>query len=64
MARTKTFAATEFTGSGIKVAGDGGRYADARLRLGESVTLELLGVEITYEGQSADGGVIVRVTYL
>jgi len=55
---------TDFTSSGIKVAGDGGNYADARLRLGETVTLELLGLEITYEGRTADGGVLVRVTYL
>ncbi|HEY6728551.1 MAG TPA: hypothetical protein VI197_31285 [Polyangiaceae bacterium] len=55
---------TEFTSSGIKVSGDGGKYADARLRLGETVTLEVLGLEVTYEGRTTDGGVMVRVTYL
>jgi len=55
---------TEFTASGIKVSGDGGKYADARLRLGETVTLETLGLEVTYEGRTTDGGVMVRVTYL
>lgn len=55
---------TEFTSSGIKVSGDGGKYADARLRLGETVTLEVLGLEVTYEGRTMDGGVMVRVTYL
>lgn len=55
---------TAFTSSGIKVAGDGGKYADARLRLGETVTLDVLGIEVTYEGRTMDGGVMVRVTYL
>jgi len=55
---------TEFTSSGIKVAGDGGKYADARLRLGETVTLDSLGLEVTYEGRTSDGGVMVTVTYL
>lgn len=35
-----------------------------RLRLGETVTLETLGLEVTYEGRTTDGGVMVRVTHL
>lgn len=55
---------TEYTGSGIKYSGDGGKYADARVGLGETVTIEPLGLAITYEGKSEDGGAYVRVDYL
>lgn len=52
---------TYFTQSGIKVAGDGGKYADARLRRGETADLDLVGLHVTYEGNSADGAAHVRI---
>jgi hypothetical protein len=52
---------TSFTQSGIKVAGDGGKYADARLRRGETADLSVVGLRVTYEGNSADGAAHVRI---
>jgi hypothetical protein len=55
---------TAYSTSGIKISGDAGKYADARIRVGETLVLDALGVSITYAGKSGDGGAFVQVDYL
>jgi hypothetical protein len=48
---------------GIKEAGNPGKFADAILAVGETLDLSSMGVSITTEALTDDGGVVVRVDY-
>lgn len=49
--------------SGIKAAGNTGKFADAILAVGETLDLSSMGLSITTEALTDDGGVVVRVEY-
>jgi hypothetical protein len=49
--------------AGVMKAGNTGKFADALLAVGETLDLSSMGVSITTEALTDDGGVVVRVDY-